>query len=100
MSKTKPRLSQESAEAAFWRQGGWCAAGCGRRAEVNHHVFSQQRWPEFVDEETNIVQLCHDCHANHHTAMHRLPRVVARHAERLAVTPQQQDWLTRVYGRR
>ena len=94
-----PKLSEESAQIAYWRSGGYCAAPkCGKQAVDNHHIFYTQAFPELADEPDNVIALCRRCHADHHAASHRLPRSVCKVAERLASTPRMEDWLDRRYG--
>ena len=90
------RLSQESAEVAYWRSGGYCVA-CGGLATDHHHVFYTQRYPDLADDPDNLISLCRGCHANHHSGMRRIPRRLCRHAERLA-DEQMLGWLDRRYG--
>ncbi len=94
------RLSQESAEQAWWRSGGRCEAPkCGRVAEEWHHIFSQQKYPELADNTRNIVSLCKKHHSGHHSAMHRLPRSVCHRAEILARDSSMLLYLDRFYGK-
>ena len=96
MPKTKPRLSQESAEAAFWRSGGVCAV-CHGRATSHHHIFPQTKYPELADEPDNLVSLCANCHLNHHSWAKRIPRNLVKDAEHLAKTGSQQRFLEKNY---
>ena len=83
-----------------------CACGCGRPTQPTypaawHHIFPKQRHPELIDEPDNLILVAiTPCHANHESAYRRLPRKVAWRAERLAVTPAMEDYLTRTYGPR
>lgn len=96
--KQKPRLSEESAAIALSRSDGFCACGCGRRATEWHHVFTQQRYPELVDNPDNIVMVASPCHAAHTIAAKRFPRRVCKHAEtHLMMTPQMEAYLDRYY---
>ena len=95
--RTRPRLTHDTASAAWERFGGHCACGCGRRADEWHHIFDQQRFPELVDEIDNIVAVARRCHEQHTQRTKLFARRVCRFAERLAVTPRMQDYLDRNY---
>jgi hypothetical protein len=97
MKRKRPKLSVKTAQAAYKRYGGNCA-GCGKRATEWHHVLSQQKFPEFIDEIDNVLPLCRSCHWAHTSAIRRLPRRSIGSAEGLPLTPAMHNYLDRTYG--
>jgi hypothetical protein len=95
--KPKPRLSEATAMIAWGRTEGFCACGCGRRAESWHHCWPQNKWPDLVDVADNIVAVADYCHGRHTAAFQRFPRSICVHAEHLATTGPMKAYLNRTY---
>lgn len=65
----------------------------GRIAHL-HHVLDEHQWPEYAQEERNLVGLCFDCHWAHH-----FPGVNARRVAWEALPPEVVAWVCSRGGR-
>jgi hypothetical protein len=96
--RQKPVLAIPIRVVAFDRTDGWCADGCGRRAQDPHHILPRQKWPELINVAANVIGVHRVCHEAHENASKRLPRSVCAPVEALELTGAQVAYIERSYS--
>ena len=78
VGKNRKTVSKETYNLVFERDHGRCRI-CGRNSGIQlHHILYRSERKDLIDEPSNCIMLCYQCHALVHSNKHKYQPILLK----------------------